>query len=89
MVALVVVALNSPMFARLEAPDRKLSTEAKVAVNCAVVLPTLAKVTAFLWVDDIISPGNVVAVAPGTVPEPMPINPTWQEPEEFPNNFTR
>ena len=45
-VSLVVVAANRPMLLRLAAADRKESDDANVAVNWAVVLETLPKVTA-------------------------------------------
>jgi hypothetical protein len=41
-VAFVVVALKSPMLEILAAADKKLSEEANVATNWAVVLETFA-----------------------------------------------
>jgi hypothetical protein len=58
------------MLLRSAATVRKLSELAKVAVNSAVVLPLLAKVTLFLCVLPMISPSSVTAAAPGAVPVP-------------------
>ena len=70
MVSPVVVVANNPIFDKLTACVKNESLDANVAVNCAVVLPTFANVALLRCVLAIISPGNVVAAAPGAAPVP-------------------